>query len=293
MRRLSDEEYWDSEYRDAAGRRPSRSLPARLKALLRNAPRSGVLRLLAPYRDYLLWDVIYPGHLPRRPGAKVVEIGSAPGHYLVRLHREYGYEPYGIEYTEQGVALNRRAFADGGLDPSHVIHCDFLSQDVMDRYEGFFDVVVSRGFIEHFSDVPDVIDRHVRLLKEGGSLVVGIPNLLGFNYVYTWLIDRELLKIHNLRIMDLAAYRRLFRRPDLDRLFCGYYGTFDFGIARARRRGLRRAAVRAAHLAQLPLNALLRVTLGKRGAESRAFSPLLLYIGRKKRTTATALEEVV
>ena len=288
MKRLSDKEYWNDGYRAAAGGRSSRSLSARLRAIVRNQPGSGMFRLLAPYREYLLWDVIYPGCLPRRPGTKVVEIGSAPGRYLVQLHREYGYDPWGIEYSEQGAALNRRAFADNGIDPNQVIHGDFLSPHIMERYEGFFDVVVSRGFIEHFSNAPDVIDRHIRLLKEGGSLVVGIPNLLGFNYLYTWLIDRELLRMHNLHIMEPAAYRQLFRRSDLECLFCGHYGTFDLGIARARRPGLRKVAARAAHAAQLPLNALLRITLGTRGAETRTFSPLLLYIGRKRGTPAGA-----
>jgi 2-polyprenyl-3-methyl-5-hydroxy-6-metoxy-1,4-benzoquinol methylase len=69
-------------------------------------------------------------------GAKVVEVGSAPGEHLVRLKQRFGLTP-------------REAF----------------------------DVVLSGGFIEHFTDVAAIVQKHLQLLKPGGRLVVMIPNL--------------------------------------------------------------------------------------------------------------------
>ena len=282
MQKLSKKEYWDSQYAAKASGDNGRPGTGGLPSLIRRLVASGPLRCLQPYRTYRLWEAIYETHLPKAPGAKVVEIGSAPGHHLVRLNRRYGYDPYGIEYADAGVRLNRRVFADSGLDPDHVIHSDFFAGDVLERYRGFFDVVVSRGFIEHFSEPVDVIDRHLALLKPGGTLVVSVPNLRGFNWLCTRFSDPRALAMHNLRIMDRRVFLSLFSRPGLQRIFCGYYGTFDLVYAGASRRGLRKLLAIWAYGTQLLINAMLRLLFGARGAEGATFSPLLMYIGRKR-----------
>ena len=102
------------------------------------------------------------------PGAAVVEIGSAPGEHLVRLSETFGLVPYGIEYSAAGVEVNRAVFAARGLDPENVIQMDFFSDECLLSCRERFDVVVSRGFIEHFADAAQVVDRHLELLKPGG-----------------------------------------------------------------------------------------------------------------------------
>ena len=67
----------------------------------------------------------------------------------------------------------------------------------------------------------------------------------------------------------------------LKTLFCGYYGTFDFGLFNAPEGTLRQRALSLAMGVQRLLNAVFRVALGRRGLESRLFSPYLIYIGVK------------
>jgi SAM-dependent methyltransferase len=282
--RLTDETYWHEVHLAERGAKHRGEAPAggglrrRIKRLL------GARRLesFRSYEDFLLWDVILPRYLSGRRGGSVVEVGSAPGERLIQLNRRFGLTPYGIEYSPVGVALNREVFADHGIDPGNVIEADFLAPDVHERYREAFDVVVSNGFIEHFTDVGAIVERHLGLLKPGGRLVVVIPNLLGVNFLLTWLFRRDVLPMHNLDIMRRGTFAALFDDRKLERLFCGYYGTFSFYLFHTAPGSLMRIPLAVGMKAQPALNALFRAAFKDRGAESGWFSPSLLYVGAKR-----------
>jgi SAM-dependent methyltransferase len=236
---------------------------------------------MSDYSSYLLWDVIFPNHLRLSPGAKIVEIGSAPGEFLVRFSRKYQCIPYGVEYSQTGVEVNRATFVRHGFDPQNVIHTDFFDDGFRERYLGQFDIVCSRGFIEHFADPQPVIDRHIDLLKPGGYLLVDIPNLRGLNKPLAWFFDKGAIPRHNLDIMRTEQFRKLFNRADLEQIVFGHYGVFSFYLFTGDDSKLSRYALKACHRIQPLLNLCFRSALGNRRAESRAFSPFLQYIGRK------------
>jgi SAM-dependent methyltransferase len=235
---------------------------------------------MSSYDDHLLWDVLYARYLPAA-GAEVLEIGSAPGEHLARLSERFGLVPYGIEYSQSGVDVNRALFAQRGLDPRNVVSLDFFSEACREGYRERFDVVMSRGFIEHFEDAGDVVARHLELLKPGGLLVVTIPNLRGLNRALTWLFHAELLPMHNLEIMGLPAFRRLFELAGLSPLHCEYLGGFSFYLFNTKPRSPLAPVLRGCMRLQPLLNLLLRVYPGDRGAQSRFASSQLVYIGRK------------
>jgi 2-polyprenyl-3-methyl-5-hydroxy-6-metoxy-1,4-benzoquinol methylase len=280
---LSRREHWDAVHAaEAAGSAPPRatSRASRLRRALRGLLGGRLREAMSSYDDHLLWDVIYPRHLPAA-GAEVVEIGSAPGEHLARLAERFGLVPYGIEYSASGVDVNRALFARRGLDPRNVVALDFLSEQCLESYRERFDVVISRGFIEHFQDPAEVVLRHLELLKPGGLLVVTIPNLRGLNHALTRLFHAELIPMHNLEIMDLPAFRRLFDVAALRPLRCGYLGSFSFYLFNVKP-GSRLAPVLAACMRVQPLlNVLYRALFGDRGAENRFTSSQLVYVGSK------------
>jgi SAM-dependent methyltransferase len=282
MSKLTEKSHWDlvhlgeQERLFQLGR--YRSLAQRLKDLL--GPE--LLAKMSAYDDFLLWDVILPRHVPRMNGAAAVEIGSAPGDYIVRFSQNHDCVPYGIEYSEVGVELNRQVFSRHGFDPDNVIQADVFSDEFSRRYQERFDVVLSKGFIEHFEDVRPVIDRHMTLLKPGGYLIVTVPNLRGANNPLARLFDEKAVPRHNLKIMRKRVYEDLFVRPDLQQLFCDYYGTFSFYLFTAGKSRIRRHTLRAVHKLQPLLNLSFRTLLGEIGAESATFSPFLIYVGRKQ-----------
>jgi 2-polyprenyl-3-methyl-5-hydroxy-6-metoxy-1,4-benzoquinol methylase len=280
MKKLSEKQYWDLSYRQKLSAcQPAESENLRPKKIIDELLRATPFR---GYADYLLWESIYPKYLSGMKGAKVIEIGSAPGIELVRLHKVFGMEPYGIEYSEAGVELNRRIFNANRLKPENIIHANFLGCKIEKRFESCFDVVVSNGFIEHFDNPKEVVDKHINLLKKGGLLIISIPNLRGFNYAMQYFFQHSVLKIHNFGIMEKSEFAKLFDDQRLSQQYCGYYGTLNFNLYAAKKGTIGDFLLTLTKIMQLLLNVIFRILLGKRGAESKTFSPYLIYIGVRK-----------
>jgi SAM-dependent methyltransferase len=281
---LTRREHWDAVHaseragvtrpRDAGqGHWPRRTLKRLLGRRL--------LEYVSSYDEHQIWHVLYPRYLPP-PGAEVVEIGSAPGEHLAKLSENFGLVPYGIEYSDAGVEVNRALFAVRGLDPQNVIQVDFFSDECLLRYRERFDMVVSRGFIEHFEDPSRVVDRHLELLKPGGLLIVTIPNLRGVNHALTSLFHRELIAMHDLEIMSKVPFLQLFDTARVRSVVCAYIGTFSFYLFNAKPGSRLAPLLRACMKLQALLNVLFRLCLGDRGAENRFTSPHLIFVGVKR-----------
>jgi len=211
-----------------------------------------------------------------------LEVGSAPGEHLLQLSRTFGYDPYGVEFSRQGVEVNRRLFAQHGLNPGNVIHADFLSPAFQDRYKDSFDIVVSRGLIEHFVDLEQVIAAHLHVLRVGGHLVVSVPNLRGINHALAYFFNKSTLPLHNLSIMRRATFCSLFSRDELSSVVCRYYGTFSFGIFNTAAGSPKRHIRRVCAMSQNIINLLLRTAFGTRAPDHPYLSPYLIFMGIKK-----------
>jgi 2-polyprenyl-3-methyl-5-hydroxy-6-metoxy-1,4-benzoquinol methylase len=284
MNKLTDKEDWDAVFQGMGdeSRKPTKNtLGARLVSALDGVFGGRLREWRQDYAGYLMWNVLYPRYLPHTEGLKILEIGSAPGHGLLRFHQEFGYTPYGVEYSEAGVNLNRQLFALNGIDTSNVIHSDAFSEEFISNYRGFFDVVLSRGFIEHFSDVGPAIDMHIALLKDGGYLVVSVPNASGLNYALAAIFNRKRLRMHNRAIMNKRNFTRIFSRSELQQVYGSHFGTFSFSLFSTPPGSPMRFALALCRKLGSCMNVALRLVLGRRGLESQFTSPYLLYIGRK------------
>ena len=279
MGKLTEKEYWDSIHKAKVAKRKRYSVKGNLEILATRFLENNFAR---SYADYLLWEVIYKKFMPKIKVAKVLEVGSAPGNNLVRLSKRFGFIPYGVEYSESGVELNRKVFISNNINPNNVIHADFLSDDFQKQYSSYFDIAMSAGFIEHFEDVGDVIEKHINLLTEDGYLIVSIPNLRGANYILQWIFNKELLSLHNINIMQKSEFSQIFDKVCLSTLFCDYYGTFNFGLFITKGNSPLRFVLTSCKILQLVLNMVFRLLFRNGGVESRLFSPYLLFIGVKK-----------
>lgn len=219
-----------------------------------------------------------------RPGDRVLEVGSAPGLHLAKLARQLDLDPWGLDYSPDGVAANRATFGAFGYDPSQVIHGDFFGDDVATTHAARFDVVMSHGFVEHFRDVRPVIARHVALTRPGGVVCVSVPNLRGVNGALTRFFNRPLLDAHNLDIMTRDAFAALFSDQGLEPIYCGYLGVFSIGLQYAPATSARRHLLRPAAWLQVPLELAQRRLFGDRSPELPAWSPYLYYLGRVTRS---------
>lgn len=194
---LVDQSYWDAAYE---GMQPALAPPA------------------DPVRQWI------EAHVPPASGDRhALEIGCFPGRYLAVIGR-LGYVVHGVDLTP---AIDRMpaAMSAMGLRTGEFIHADFLAYAFPRRY----DVVCSFGFIEHFSNWPDVLREHARLVTPGGLLVIETPNFRGWvqQLFHRWL-DAVNLRRHHLPAMAPEEWADLVRAEGFDVQQQGYLGGFDF-----------------------------------------------------------------
>jgi len=282
MRELVTKEFWEVRHGGYVAETQRRGLPPRrgLRQLLDRVRHRVGAEATEAYPDFLFRRCIEQ-FLPARQDWLALEIGCAPGHHIIDLHRRFGYRPFGVEYSEIGVEETRRTFAANGCDPADVIHADFFDPAFRQRYRDAFDVVSSGGFIEHFDDPRSVVRAHIELLKPGGYLICSVPNLLGWGFPFLALMGWDLLRAHNLSIMRQPSFQALFAGAGMEQLFCGYVGQFRlFGVILRHESSLRGAVAKAADRMADGANHLMFALLSGRSWETR-FSPHLLYVGRK------------
>jgi hypothetical protein len=92
MKRLMDKEKWDRYYEKVQERSSSHPHKGGLKL-------KDCVSIFAHIRIIFLFNVVLRKYVPKIKGAKVLEVGSAPGDFLVTLNKVYGFIPYGVEYS--------------------------------------------------------------------------------------------------------------------------------------------------------------------------------------------------
>jgi SAM-dependent methyltransferase len=156
-------------------------------------------------------------------GRSVLEIGGAPGGYLVHLWRRYGHDVCVLDNSPHGIALARENFQLLGV-PGWVIEGDLFAPE---QPVPQFDLVYSLGLIEHFADTTSVVAAHLEYLRPGGLLIVGCPNFRGLNLALLKRLSPSMLEWHNLDVMDVERWSEFERALDLRTEFRGYVGGFQ------------------------------------------------------------------
>lgn len=165
---------------------------------------------------------IFEKYLPKKP-ISIVEIGGAPGQYLVYMNRQFGYSVSCLDYSEVGCEKTIENFKLLGI-PVEVYHKDLFAKNLNMPQ---FDLVYSMGLIEHFEDVAGVVKKHLDLLKPGGILLLGLPNFRGVNHLFLRWLAPDLLKQHNLKTMDIRTWKSFESEFKLKTIFKGYVGGFE------------------------------------------------------------------
>ena len=200
---LTDESYWDDYWENVR-------LPTEITR------RPG-----AVYLNSIL-DV-FDKYLPKDSGLSAAELGGSPGQYLAYVHKTFGYRVTSIDYSKIGCQKTLDNFRLLGIDGA-VIEADIFSPLAGDAQ---FDVVYSLGLIEHFVNRVEVVERHERLVKPGGYLVLGVPNLRG---IYGWFMRRlrpKTYATHEISAMNIEDWSEFEDRFELRTLFKGYVGGFE------------------------------------------------------------------
>ena len=78
MKKITKKTYWNSMYISKPIEHQQCS-KGKLKTSLKKLLCRKILEYRHDYADYLLWGVIYKKYMPKTKGAKILEVGSAPG----------------------------------------------------------------------------------------------------------------------------------------------------------------------------------------------------------------------
>ena len=124
---------------------------------------------------------------------KLLELGCGGSTYLPYFARRFGFEVYGLDYSERGCELARQMCEASGVSPQ-IICADFFNAPA--EWLGSFDVVTSFGVVEHFTDTADTVRMFARFLRSGGTLLTIVPNLEGMTGWGQKMFSREVFDKH-------------------------------------------------------------------------------------------------
>jgi ubiquinone/menaquinone biosynthesis C-methylase UbiE len=110
-------------------------------------------------------------------GKEVLEVGAGSGRDAIRLAK-MGARVTIIDYVHSSFDLIRRTAAREGAEIRMV--CGDATR--MPFPEGKFDLVFHQGLMEHFRDPQPLLRENTRILKEGGRLLVDVPQTF---HIYT------------------------------------------------------------------------------------------------------------
>jgi 2-polyprenyl-3-methyl-5-hydroxy-6-metoxy-1,4-benzoquinol methylase len=126
-------------------------------------------------------------HLWNRSSLSILDAGCGYG-YLVHALRRQGFEAFGLDISEKAVRVARERFGD------YFYHSDI--QTFADNQTRQYDMIVAFELIEHLADPLISLNRLLRLLAPGGSLLLTTPNRDFFRKDAIW--HTELPPVHTI-----------------------------------------------------------------------------------------------
>ncbi len=177
--------------------------------------------------DNSLFSDIFEKYLVPDSTKSVLEIGCADSNFLCYLAKKFGYQAHGIDFSD-AIAKTAELFKFNNLPEPILYEADLFSWQPDRKY----DLVCSFGFIEHFEKLDDIIKKHAELVAPDGKLIITLPHFAHAQYFLHWLIDRNNLKKHNTKIMNLNSIKNAVQNNGLRIEHLSYYKTFGFWTER-------------------------------------------------------------
>lgn len=203
---------------------------------------------------------------------KAIELGGYPGSFSIYLTKYCGANATLLDFIVDRQIVES-LLKTNTLQPNAVtlIEADVFSY----KPEIAYDLVCSFGFIEHFTDLEEVVANHLKFLRPDGLLLMTLPNFRGVNGLLKKIFDPEILALHNLATMDLVLLRNVLSRFGMKDIRVEYYASTQVWIEDERHRNfVLRVIVRVVDKAV----SLFAMVFGKR---NRWLSNSIVILARK------------
>jgi 2-polyprenyl-3-methyl-5-hydroxy-6-metoxy-1,4-benzoquinol methylase len=156
---------------------------------------------------------------------KLLELGCGGSAFLPYFARRFGFKVSGIDYSENGCDLARRMCTLNGVHAD--ITCANFFESLPDL-ESSFDVVVSFGVVEHFTNLEETLRAFSRFLKPAGLIVTTVPNLTGIpGKTFGWL-SKDLFDKH--MVFSLDRFRDGHEAAGFSIIKCEPLLFINFGV---------------------------------------------------------------
>jgi len=158
-------------------------------------------------------------YLPKGKNYKILEVGCYPGSKLIFFKKNFDYSIYGVEFVKKACIKTRDNLEKFNVK-GKIICSDFFNESFLKKYKLKFDIILDFGFCEHFKNFNEIIKNYSDLLRKRGYLIIIMPN---FGGLYKLFASKELIRLHNLNIMNLKTIEQVTSRY-FKKLFCKYVG---------------------------------------------------------------------
>jgi SAM-dependent methyltransferase len=174
-------------------------------------------------RSYIFGDIL--AKIIHEKGAKTaIELGGFPGYYAIYLKRYEDMDTTLLDYFIHKGLVNELLEKNGlKEDDIKIIEADLFTYQPPEQY----DMVLSFGLIEHFSDTKYIIEKHLPFLKPGGTLFITLPNFKGVNGWVQRKFDLENYNKHYIESMDPALLAGYCGQLGLKEIESYYHGRFS------------------------------------------------------------------
>ena len=191
--------------------------------------------------DYVFGDIL--AKLIKENGIKsAVELGGFPGYYSIYLKKYEHLDTTLFDYyVHEG--LVKQLLAKNGLQDGDIkiIEADLFNYTPAEKY----DMVLSFGLIEHFSDTKAIINTHLQFLKPGGTLFITLPNFTGVNGWVQRKFDLDNYNKHYIDCMNPVFLAESCKQLGLKNIESYYHGKYTVWLEnREQKSGIVKALVK-------------------------------------------------
>lgn len=157
--------------------------------------------------DKPVWYDRLSRFLPKSPETKFLEVGVVPGRIMLFFAQTMHYRCTGVDFLPK-ISEVKLQYEKLGVE-AKLVEADFFNW----QNDELFDIVYSKGFIEHFTDYESVIRKHWEKVAPGGLMILEVPTFI--TPVQWWIREvfyepwffKDVLSFHNLDIMSLDALK--------------------------------------------------------------------------------------
>jgi SAM-dependent methyltransferase len=201
-----------------------------------------------------------------------IELGGFPGYYSIYLKKYQNLDTTLFDYYVHD-GLVKELLAVNGLKDGdiHIIEADLFNY----KPEKLYDMVLSFGLIEHFSDTASIIETHLQFLNPGGVLFITLPNFTGVNGWVQRKFDIENYNKHYIDCMNPVFLADNCKKLGLKNVESYYHGKFTVWLEnKSEQSALAKGIVKAIWIAGKVFTKIVPV-------ESKALSPYIVLKATK------------